>query len=257
MKIHESAVISETAQLGEGCEIGPFCVIEEGVRLGEGCRLHSHVVVHGKTEIGKENEFFPFSAIGIKSQDLKYAGEPTYLEIGDRNVFRENVTIHRGTVAEIPTRIGNDNLFLAYSHVAHDCHLGDQNILSNSAALAGHVELGDHVIVSGLSGIHQFCRVGDHAIVGGMTKIVQDVPPYMIADGNPAALRGVNKVGLERRGFSPEDIRALVAAYKKLFLKKDGNLGKILEEMRSVLEENEHSRRLVSFLDNTARGVVR
>ena len=207
--------------------------------------------------IGNDNEFFAFAAIGQKSQDLKYQGEPTFLEIGDHNVFRENCTVHRGTVAEIPTRIGDHNLLLCYSHVAHDCQVGNHNILSNNGSLAGHVEVADHVIVSGLAGVHQFCRIGSHAIIGGMAKVTQDVPPYMIIDGHPATVRGVNQVGLQRRGFEAEELRALRGAYKKLFLKKDLNLAKALAELPAELAANQHVAALVKFINGSQRGVTR
>lgn len=257
MSIHPTAVISPDATIGENVEIGPFCVIEANVTLGARCKLHSQVVIHGYSKIGEENEFFPFSAIGIKSQDLKYAGEPTALIVGDRNVFRENATIHRGTKEETPTTIGDDNLFLAYSHVAHDCVLGNHIILSNNGTLAGHVVVEDHVIVSGLSGVHQFCRVGQHAIVGGITKIVQDVPPFTIVDGNPGTVRGLNKIGLERRGFSKEDLSALKSAYKKLFLKKDANLTEAVASISDEVASQKHVKELLSFIDASERGIVR
>ena len=256
--VHETAVVGKGAVIGEGVEIGPHCVIGDGVSLGDGCVLHSHVVVHGRTRAGKECEFFPFAAVGIKSQDLKYKGEPTFCEIGDGNVFRENVTVHRGTVEEIPTRIGDGNLFLAYAHVAHDCQVGNHCILSNNASLAGHVTVEDHVIVSGMSGVHQFCRLGRHSIIGGMTKVVQDVPPFTIADGNPAALRGLNLVGLKRRGFPDGEIRALKTAYKRLFFRKGGNLAEALEALKG--EEaagNGRVKELVAFVEASERGVMR
>jgi UDP-N-acetylglucosamine acyltransferase len=255
--IHPSAVIAPEAELGIDVEVGPFCVIGPEARIGDRCKLHSHVVIDGKSTLGAENEIYPFTAIGTRSQDLKYAGEPPSVEIGARNVFRENVTVHRGTGA-VPSVIGNDNHFLAYAHVAHDSVVGNHCILSNGATLGGHVVIGDYVIVSGLSGIHQFCRIGDHAIIGGCTKIVQDVPPFLIADGNPAALRGINLVGLQRRGFSPEAIRALKQAYRKLFLDKTANLAKSLEKFR---EDNpdpaEKVAQLLAFLSETERGFVR
>ncbi|MEJ6828770.1 MAG: acyl-ACP--UDP-N-acetylglucosamine O-acyltransferase [Akkermansiaceae bacterium] len=257
MSIHPSAVISPKAQLGEDIEIGPFCVIEDHVTLGDGCRLHSHVVIHGHSEIGKENEFFPFAAIGIKSQDLKYAGEPTALIIGDRNVFRENITIHRGTHEALPTRIGSDNLFLAYAHVAHDCQMGNHNILSNNASIAGHVECEDYVIISGLTGVHQFCRLGSHAIIGGMTKVAQDVPPFTIVDGNPGLVRGINKIGLERRGFSAEDLNALKTAYKKLFFRKDVNLSEAIASLPKETAAHPCVKQMVDFIQASKRGVMR
>lgn len=256
--IHSTAVISPKAKLGANVSVGPYCVIGAGVELGDGCVLHSHVIIDGPSKFGKENEFFPFAAVGGKTQDLKYIGEPTYLEVGDRNVFRENCTIHRGTVAEIPTRIGSDNLFLCYSHVAHDCQLGNHIILSNNGTLGGHVEVGDHAIVSGLAAIHQFSRIGAHSIIGGCAKIVQDVPPYMIVDGNPGATRGLNLVGLQRRGFDEAEIKALKTAYKKLFLKKDGNLATQISSLKADKAANHQTvKHLIEFLETSKRGISR
>lgn len=255
--IHPSAVISPQAELGTDVEIGPFCFVNAHVKIGDRCRLHSHVTVDGHTTIGADNEFYPFSAIGQRTQDLKYKGEPTTLIIGDRNTFRENVTIHRGT-ADVPTTIGSDNNFLAYAHVAHDCVVGSHCILSNNATLGGHSIVEDHVIISGLSGVHQFCRVGAHVIIGGITKIVKDVPPFLIADGNPASLRGLNLIGLQRRGFSPEAIRALKQAYKALFLKKDTNLAVQIEAFQShEATSAPEVAQLLAFLDLSERGIVR
>ncbi|MDA7882235.1 acyl-ACP--UDP-N-acetylglucosamine O-acyltransferase [Akkermansiaceae bacterium] len=255
--IHPTAIISPHAELGSDVEIGPYSVIEDGVRLGDRCKLHSHVVIHGQSRIGTENEFFPFSAIGIKSQDLKYTGEPTRLEIGDRNVFRENSTVHRGTLEDTLTKIGSDNLFLAYSHVAHDCTVGNHVILSNNGTLAGHVVAEDYAILSGLSAVHQFCRLGQHSIVGGCAKIVQDVPPFTIVDGNPASVRGINQVGLHRRGFADEDIRALRTAYKKLFLKKELNLTEAILGLPVELSGQTNVAQLLNFIDNSDRGIIR
>lgn len=255
--IHPTAIVSPDAQIGTDTEIGPYCVIEANVRLGNRCKLHSHVVIHGHTTIGDENEFFPFAAIGTKSQDLKYAGEPTALIIGDRNVFRENTTVHRGTEDGSPTRVGSDNLCLSYSHIAHDCQVGNHVILSNNGTLAGHVHVDDHAIISGLSAVHQFCRVGAHAITGGISKIVQDIPPFTIVDGNPATVRGINQVGLQRRGFSDDDIRALRTAYKKLFLKKDTNLAEAVAALDAELGKNPKVTHLLEFINSSERGVVR
>jgi UDP-N-acetylglucosamine acyltransferase len=256
--IHPTAVVSPKAELGADVVIGPYCVIHDGVTIGERTVLHAHVVIDGPCTVGSGNEFFPFCSIGARSQDLKYAGEPTAADIGDRNTFREFVTVHRGTTAEAPTRIGSGNNLLAYSHVAHDSLIGDGCILSNGATLGGHVEVEDHVIISGLSGVHQFCRIGAHAIIGGCTKIVQDVPPFMIADGHPASLRGVNVTGLQRRGFSEDSIRDLKTAYKTLFLKKERNLtrqlGKIKED---EIASRDVVARLVKFIDESQRGIVR
>ncbi|MBB5350446.1 UDP-N-acetylglucosamine acyltransferase [Haloferula luteola] len=256
--IHPTAIVSPRAQIGADVHIGPFCVIGDHVVLGEGCRLHSHVVIEGHSTIGSYNEFFPFAAIGGKTQDLKYAGEPTSLIIGDRNVFRENTTVHRGTFEYTPTRIGSDNLFLCYAHVAHECQVGNHVILSNNGTLAGHVTVEDHAIVSGLAAIHQFCRVGCHAMVGGCSRIVQDIAPYTVVEGNPATTRAINQVGLSRRGFTDDDLKALRTAYKRLFLKKDANLGLALSGLKAEASANNpHVKHLIAFLGSSQRGVTR
>ena len=255
--IHPTAIVSPNAKIGAETEIGPYCVIEANVTLGERCKLHSHVVIHGNSEIGDENEFFPFAAIGIKSQDLKYSGEPTALIIGDSNVLRENTTVHRGTEQTTTTQIGSDSLCLSYSHIAHDCQVGNKVILSNNGTLAGHVQVADYAIISGLTAVHQFCKVGAHSITGGISKIVQDIPPFTIVDGNPSTVRGINQVGLQRRGFSDEDFRALRTTYKKLFLKKDTNLTEALKSLDPVVTKNEKVCELLTFIENSERGVVR
>ena len=255
--IHPTAIISPRAELGSDVEIGPYCLIEENVTLGDRCKLHSHVVLQGHSEIGPDNEFFPFSAIGTKSQDLKYEGEPTSLIIGQHNVFRENATIHRGTLPGTPTRLGSHNLCLAYSHIAHDCQVGDHVILSNNGTLAGHVTVQDYAIISGLTAVHQFCQVGAHSITGGISKIIQDIPPFTIVDGNPATVRGINQVGLQRRGFSEEDIRALRKAYKKLFLKKDHNLSEAITLVDEDLKKNPQVAKLIAFISQSKRGITR
>lgn len=256
--IHPTAIVSPLAHIGNNVRIGPYCIVGANVEIGDDSVLHSHVVIEGHTKIGRHNEFFPFSAIGLKTQDLKYQGEPTFLEIGDHNVFRENTTVHRSTVAEAPTRIGNHNLFLCYAHVAHDCQLGNHIILSNSVGIAGHVIVEDYAILSAMSGYHQFCRVGMHSITGGLTKITQDVPPFMIVDGNPGVLRGVNLIGLQRRGFPEEDIKALKFAYKKLFLKKDGNLANGISSLKATHEASvPQVAYLIQFIETSQRGVIR
>ncbi len=256
--IHPSAIISPLAKLGRNVCVGPYCIIGENVELGDDCVLHSHVVLEGRTKIGRGNEFFPFAMIGGKSQDLKYAGEPTFLEVGDHNVFRENTTVHRSTHGEVPTRIGSHNLFLCYAHVAHDCQLGDHIILSNSVGLAGHVIVEDYAILSGFAAVHQFCSIGMHSIVGGLSKIVQDVPPFTIVDGNPATTRGLNLVGLQRRGFSEEEIKHLKSAYKKLFLKKDANLAVSVSALKATHTAGAmRVAQLIEFIEKSQRGVVR
>ena len=258
MAIHETAVIAPSAEIGPDCEIGPYCVIGDNVVLGANSRLRSHVVIERDTIIGERCNAYPFAALGGRTQDLKFKGEQTQLIIGDDNTFRENVTVHRGTTPDTPTRIGDHNLFLCYSHVAHECHIGNHVIFSNNATIAGHVSVGDYAIIAGLSAVHQFCRVGEHSMIGGLTRITQDVAPFMIIEGNPSATRSLNVVGLQRRGFSDADIRALKTAYKKLFLKKNLNLS----EQAALFSEhedakNEHALRLIEFIENTERGIVR
>ena len=256
--IHPSAVIDPSAEIDPTVTVGPFCVIGANVTIGAGCELKSHVAIEGHTRIGEENTFFPFAAIGQLTQDMKYAGEPTALEIGDRNVFRENTTIHRGTTAEVPTRIGNDNLFLSYAHVAHDCQVGNNCIFSNNATLGGHCTVYDYAIISGLTAVHQFTRVGEHCMIGGCSRISQDVPPYMILAGNPALVRGVNLIGLQRRGFSEETRRALKNAYKKLFLNKKNNLAHSVEAFTAENPTLDPAvKSLLNFIGESERGVTR
>jgi UDP-N-acetylglucosamine acyltransferase len=218
--------------------------------------LRSHVTITGPSRIGPGNLFYPFSSIGERSQDLKYTAEPTYLTIGQGNSFREFCTVNRGTAPEATTRIGDRNHFLAYSHVAHDCTIGNDVIFSNNGTVAGHVEVMDHAIIGGLSGVHQFCRIGRHAIVGGCTKIVQDVPPFMIADGNPAEVRGVNVVGLERRGFAPETLRLLREAYRQIY-RSNANVKQSLEAIREKLELVPEILELLQFIESSERGIIR
>lgn len=256
--IHPTAIVSPQAKIGHQVRIGPYCVVGAHVELGDDCVLHSHVVLEGHSRFGRGNEFFPFVMVGGKTQDLKYLGEPTSLEVGDDNVFREHCTVHRGTHEELPTRIGSRNLLLCYSHVAHDCQLGNHIILSNSVGLAGHIVVEDHAIVSGMAAVHQFCRIGAHSIIGGLSKVVQDVAPFTIVDGNPASTRGLNLVGLQRRGFAEEDIRALKDAYKKLFLKKDGNLANSMSALKAThLADTPQVARLIHFIEASERGVTR
>lgn len=252
--IHPSAVIHPKAQLGDGCEIGPYCVIGEHVTLGERCKLHSHVVIDGHTRLGRENEVFPFTSLGLKTQDLKWKGGHPRTEIGDRNVFRESVTIHAATNDGDATVIGNDNLFLVNAHVAHDCKIGNHVIMSGVAGLAGHVVLEDHAIISAYSGAHQFCRIGRLAIVGGYTKVVQDVPPFMLVDGIPAEARTINKVGLERAGVPDATIAALRQAYKILF--RDGlTISNALARIESELPPLPELQHLVQFIRASERGI--
>lgn len=254
--IHPSAVVDATASIGEGTEIGPFCHIGPGVEIGPRCRLLGHVTVAGAAKIGPENIFYPYCSIGQRSQDLKYAGEPTYLEIGTNNSFREFCTVNRGTLPGTRTIVGSHGNFLAYSHIAHDCTVGDHVIFSNNGTIAGHVLVEDHAVIGGLSGVHQFCRIGRHSIIGGCTKIVQDVPPYMIADGNPAEIRGVNQVGLERRGFSAADVRALRDAYRFLY-RSNLNVKQACEQIAAEIPPSDVQKHLLAFIESSQRGIVR
>lgn len=252
--IHPTAIIHPRAKIGDGCEIGPYCVLGEYVTLGEKCKLHSHVVVDGHTQLGQGNEIFPFVALGMKTQDLKWQGGTTHLRIGDHNVFREGVTVHSGTKDGEATVIGSNNLFLIHAHVAHDCVLGNHIIMSGFAGLAGHVVVEDYAIFSGYVAVHQFCRIGKLSIMGGCTKVVQDVPPFMIVDGNPGAARAINKVGLERNGVSLEAQTALKQAYKIFFREELGGtaaLAKIEQEL-PPLPEVKH---LVAFIRASERGI--
>jgi UDP-N-acetylglucosamine acyltransferase len=254
--VHSSAIIHPKAEIGPGCEIGPYCVIGENVTLGENCKLHSHVVIDGHTKIGKGNEIFPFASIGKKTQDLKWKGGVTRLEIGDRNVFREGVTIHSATDDGDATMVGSDNLLLTYVHIAHDCVLSNHIIMSGYAGLAGHVIVEDHAILGGYTAVHQFCRVGRLAMTGGCSRIPQDVPPFMIVEGNPAETRTINKIGLERNGVSNEAQTALRRAYKIIFreeLSVPNALLKIEEELPS-LPEVQH---LVQFIRASERGITK
>ncbi|HSI12994.1 MAG TPA: acyl-ACP--UDP-N-acetylglucosamine O-acyltransferase [Chthoniobacter sp.] len=255
-RIHPTAVIDPTAQIGEGCEIGPYCVIGANVEIGPDCWLQHHVSVSGPSKIGRGNRFFAFSSIGQQTQDLKYDGEPTYLAVGDDNTFREFVTVHRGTGKGTVTRIGNSGNFLAYSHIAHDCIVGNHVIFSNNGTLAGHVEVGDYAIIGGLTAVHQFCRIGAYALTGGCSKIVQDVPPFMIADGNPAKVRSYNKVALERHGFAEPSHRAIKEAYRLIY-RSALNLQQAIDQIRSDLPETPEVAQLIAFVTNSPRGIIK
>jgi UDP-N-acetylglucosamine acyltransferase len=252
--VHPTAIIHPGAQVGSGCEIGPYCVVGEHVVLGEGCKLHSHVVIDGHTKLGNGNDIFPFACIGLKTQDLKWKGGVTRTEIGDNNTFREYVTIHSATGAGEVTHVGSHNHILAYCHIAHNVVLGSNVIMSNVATLAGHVTVEDHAVIGGLAAIHQFCRIGKMSIIGGCSKVVQDVPPFMLADGNPAETRTINKIGMERNGVSEGALSALRQAYKILFregLTIPNALAKVEKEL-PPLPEVQH---LIQFVRTSERGI--
>ncbi|MEY3481361.1 MAG: acyl-ACP--UDP-N-acetylglucosamine O-acyltransferase [Verrucomicrobiota bacterium] len=254
--IHPTAIVDPAAEVSTGARIGPYCVVGPDVVIGENTELQHHVTVMGPTRIGSGNFFYAYTSIGQKTQDLKYAGEPTYLEIGDGNTFREFCTVNRGTLPGTKTAIGNGGNFLAYSHIAHDCVVGNNVIFSNNGTLAGHVEVGDHAVIGGLTAIHQFCRVGRHAITGGCSKIVQDVPPFMIADGNPAEVRGINSIGLERADFSADTIRALKEAYR-IFYRGNLNTKQAVEAVRREIPGIAEVEELCIFVETSQRGIIR
>jgi UDP-N-acetylglucosamine acyltransferase len=254
LQVHPTAVVHPGAQIGEGCIIGPYCIIGEHVSLGANCKLHSHIVIDGHTRLGQGNEIFPFASIGLKTQDLKWKGGITRTEIGDFNTFREYVTIHSATSDGETTVVGNHNHILAYCHLAHNVVLGNRVIMSNVATLAGHVTVEDHAVVGGLAAVHQFCRIGKMAIVGGCSKVVQDVPPFMMADGNPAQTRTINKVGLERNGVSEEAQGALKSAYKIIF--REGlTVSNALQKIESELPAVEEIQHLLKFARSSERGL--
>lgn len=255
-RIHPTAVVDPGAELGSGVEIGAYCVVGQGVALGDHCLLHHHVSLSGPAVIGPENEFYPFTCIGQRSQDLKYAGEPTHLEIGERNCFREFVTVNRATAAGAVTRVGSGGNFLAYTHIAHDCLVGDNVIFSNNSTLAGHVEIGDGAVLGGLTAIHQFCRIGRLAITGGCSKIVQDVPPYMMADGNPARVRHINQIGLERSDATPETMRAVKEAFRILY-RSNLNTAQAVERLTDTAGDSPEIAHLIAFVATSTRGIIR
>jgi len=250
------ARVAAAARLEPGVRVGPFCVVGAGVELGRGTLLDSHVVIDGNTRVGERNRFFPFSSIGLAPQDLKYRGENTLVEIGDRNVFREGTTVHRGTPGGGGlTRIGSSNLFMAQVHVAHDCQVGSHTIFANATALSGHVEVQDYATLGGLSGVHQFCRVGAHAFVGGATVATRDVLPFSLTVGNRARFLGLNLVGLRRRGFSPEAVAALKEACRRLAA-PGLPLADALQRIEAEGAMTDEVRTLVEFVRSSKRGVV-
>jgi UDP-N-acetylglucosamine acyltransferase len=251
---HPSAVIHPRARIGEGCVIGPFCVIGEHVVLGERCTLHSHVIVDGHTTLGPGNQLFPFACVGLQSQDLKYKGGLTRTEVGEHNSIREYVTIHSATSDGGVTRVGSHNHLLAYTHIAHDVQLGNHIIISNVGTLAGHVIVGDHAVIGGLAAVHQFCRVGKFSMIGGCSKVVQDVPPFMIVDGNPAQTRSINKIGLERNGMEASVQTALKQAYKILF--RDGlTMTNAAIKIEATLPPCPELQHLLEFVRTSERGL--
>lgn len=254
--IHPTAVVDPAAELGEGVSVGPFAVVGPHVRLGAGTTLMAHAVVEGHTTLGEQCQVFPFACIGMKTQDLKYDGKVSYVEVGDRTVMRECVTINSGTFEGEVTRVGSDCLIMAYCHVAHGCVLADHVIMSNSSQLAGEVRIEEGAIIAGVVGIHQFSRVGTMAMVGGASKIQQDCPPYMITDGNPATVRGLNVVGLKRGQVGADARAALKHAFR--LLHREGLATKVaLARVRAEIPTCPELERLVAFYETSERGVTR
>jgi len=256
-EIHPSSLVHPAAVIGEGCRVGPFSVVGEQVRLGAGCELISHVVLQGNTEVGEACRFFPFSAVGLEPQDLKFRGEKTRVKIGSSNQFRENCTIHAGTEGGGGvTTIGDRNLFMAYTHVAHDCQVGSETIFANAATLAGHVRVEDFAVIGAFSGVHQFCRIGSHAYIGGYSVITQDALPYVLTVGNRARAFGINIVGLKRKSFSEETINSLKNAYRLLFHSKLTTT-RALEQMDREMGSVPEVAYLASFIRASQRGIVK
>ncbi|WP_139557598.1 acyl-ACP--UDP-N-acetylglucosamine O-acyltransferase [Methylotetracoccus oryzae] len=255
--IHPSAIIDPSAQIADGVSIGPFSIIGPGVSIGSGTEVGPHVVIRGPTRIGCDNRIFQFASVGEDPQDKKYGGESTTLEIGDRNVVREFATIHRGTAQDRGiTRIGSDNLFMAYTHVAHDCVVGNRIIMANAASLAGHVEVDDFAILGGFSLVHQFCRIGQYSFSAMGSVISRDIPPYVMVGGRPTKPYGINSVGLERNGFGSEALRQIKKAYKIIY-KAGFKLDEAIKLLDEVTVEHPEIVPLVDFLKTTGRSIMR
>lgn len=257
MTIHPTAIIDKSAMIADSAIIGPYCIVGKNSQIGAHTVLRSHVIVGENTKIGVHNDIYQFASIGENPQDLKYAGEQTYLEIGDHNRIREACTIHRGTVQDRGiTRIGNQNLLMVNVHIAHDCVVGDDNVLANNVGVAGHAHIGNHVIIGGQSGVHQFCRIDDYSMVGGASLIVKDVAAYVMVSGNPAKAHGLNKEGMRRKGWSQDTIKVLDEAYRLVF--RSGLLrDEALDELTKLVEKEPKIQLLIDSINNSKRGLVR
>jgi UDP-N-acetylglucosamine acyltransferase len=255
--IHPQAIIEDGAIIGANVKIGPWTYVAANVVIGDDCEISSHVVINGPTKMGKGNRIFQFASIGEDGQDLKYAGEPTELVIGDNNTFREYCTVHRGTIQDQSlTQIGSNNLFMAYTHIAHDCMIGSNCIMANGASIAGHVHVGNHAIIGGMTGVHQFCHIGDHSFVGANSLILKDIPPYVMASGQPAKPFGLNSEGLKRRGFDKDVILHIKRAYKSVYRQ-----GLTVDEALAKIDETNHNMPeltvFTNFIKNSSRGIIR
>ena len=255
--IHATAIIHPGAQLGNDVSIGPYAILGEHVVIGDGTEIGAHCVISGHTTIGRDNHIFQFNSLGEIPQDKKYAGEPTRLEIGNRNTVREFCTFNLGTVQDGGvTRIGDDNWIMAYVHLAHDCQIGNHTIFANNASLAGHVTVGDYAILGGFTGVHQFCKIGAHVMTGISSVVFKDIPPYVMAAGQPAAPHGINSEGLKRRGFSPEALLALKRAYKILY--REGlTLNEARDQLAVLAQDAAEVQLLLDFIATSERGIIR
>ena len=255
-QIHPTAIVEPEVRLGADVVVGAFAYLGGTSVIGDGTVVHHHATVEGNTVLGRQCEVFPYAAVGTKTHDLKFRGGSPGLRVGDRNVFREYVTVHAATKDGEFTVLGNDNVILAYSHIAHDCIIGNHLVMSSQAALAGHVVIEDHVNIGWGAGVHQFCHVGAHAMLGALSKVVQDVPPFLIADGNPAVIRSINKVGLERSGFTPEQVERIKQIHRALF--REGlNRGQALEKLQKHPQAaSEEFQCVLSFAAASERGLM-
>ncbi len=255
-KIHNTAIVASSVKLEEGVSIGPYCIIGDRVKLGKNTKIMSHVVLE-ETEIGRDSIVYPFTSIGLPPQDTKYHGEETKVKIGDRNIIREYITIHRASVSgDRVTGIGNDNFLMAYVHIAHDCKIGNFVTMANAATLAGHVVVEDFAIIGGIVAVHQFTRIGAHAMIGGFSGVGQDIPPYTTASGSRAKLYGLNTVGLKRRGFDEALINDLKRSYKILFRSKF-TLKEAIEKIKTDIKQSKEIKHLIHFLEQNKRGICR
>ncbi|HAG53577.1 MAG TPA: acyl-[acyl-carrier-protein]--UDP-N-acetylglucosamine O-acyltransferase [Alphaproteobacteria bacterium] len=256
--IHPTAIIEDGAFIPDSCKVGPYCIVGKDVKFGEDCDLHSHVVIRGNTTVGNKCEIYPFASIGGNPPDLKFKGETTYLEIGDNNSIREYVTINPGTGAGGGlTKVGDNNLIMPLSHIAHDCFIGNNIVMSNSAMLAGHVIVEDNAILGGMSGVHQFTRIGKNAMVGGGSVVIQDVIPYGVVSGNRAHLENLNLIGLQRKGFSKSEIKNLRLAYSQIFTPDERSFSDRLDEVEKDFDDNAHVVEIVNFIKFSKKGVCK
>lgn len=255
-KIHETAIVSKKAKLGNDVEVGPFSIIYDDVEIDDGCKIHSHAVIYDGARLSKNVQVFQGASISNQPQDLKYAGEKTYFHIGENTVIREFVTLHRGTIESWKTSVGSNCLIMAYTHVGHDCKIGNNCIFANSVQIGGHVEIDDFVIVGGASPIHQFTKIGKHAFIGGGFKVSTDVPPYVLAAEIPLRYKGLNVVGLRRRGFTSEQINVLKSSYDILF-NSGLNFSMAKEKIKETYPGNQMVDDILEFLNRSTRGIIR